>query len=172
MSFVCFLEELRRPYIAFEIYWPLTHNCIQLDFSGIPLPLKPITSRNTPPTLEPLIFFLPTLPLEPCNPRIFWHPTYSLWDWKSFYSSYFFSTDRLWPFLVSLNFKESNGKFNHYCGGSIISKNQILTAAHCFKDIVKGKLVEKDIPGKWIVLSGIKFKFTKSEYIFVRIVFW
>ena len=34
------------------------------------------------------------------------------------------------PWLVSLQLKE-NGVNEHYCGGSIISDNYILTAAHC-----------------------------------------
>ncbi|XP_050340165.1 chymotrypsin-2 [Bactrocera neohumeralis] len=38
------------------------------------------------------------------------------------------------PYQVSLQYFTKKNKYQHFCGGSIISPNRILTAAHCCKD--------------------------------------
>ena len=53
-----------------------------------------------------------------------------------------------WPFIVSLNwYSEDHQRYIHQCGGSIINKHQILSAAHCFRP-PKNKI--KD----WIIIAG------------------
>ena len=53
---------------------------------------------------------------------------------------------RSWPSIVSLNFFK-NQRYQHHCGGSILNRYQIITAAHCFG---KGK----GNPSDWIILVG------------------
>ncbi|XP_028893553.2 chymotrypsin-2 [Zeugodacus cucurbitae] len=38
------------------------------------------------------------------------------------------------PYQISLQYFTRRNKYQHFCGGSIISSNRILTAAHCCKD--------------------------------------
>merc|ERR1711953_512553 len=52
-----------------------------------------------------------------------------------------------WPFIVSMNkYNRAKKKYVHNCGGSIINKYQIISAAHCF-DRSKN-------PEDWIVIVG------------------
>ena len=36
-----------------------------------------------------------------------------------------------WPWIVSLKFKSNDGNYTHFCGGSLISEDLVLSAAHC-----------------------------------------
>ena len=51
-----------------------------------------------------------------------------------------------WPSIVSLNFFQ-NQKYQHHCGGSILNRYQILSAAHCFEH-------GRGNPSDWIILVG------------------
>lgn len=39
--------------------------------------------------------------------------------------------DEYIPYQISMQYKRNNGQYGHFCGGSIISPNRIITAAHC-----------------------------------------
>ncbi|XP_068134765.1 plasma kallikrein-like [Hyperolius riggenbachi] len=52
-----------------------------------------------------------------------------------------------WPWQVSMHFRTSSVSSRHVCGGSIISNQWIVTAAHC--------VFQRDIPRVWIVYGGI-----------------
>ena len=61
------------------------------------------------------------------------------------------------PSLVSLQFYEISS-FHHKCGGTIISKTHVLTAAHCF-------VPDATQPEKWLVVAGsIIPKTSKTSY--------
>lgn len=51
------------------------------------------------------------------------------------------------PYQVSLQYFTRRNKYQHFCGGSIISPNHILTAAHCCKDFDVKRLT---------VLAGVR----------------
>ncbi|KAI8118228.1 hypothetical protein FF38_08515 [Lucilia cuprina] len=54
--------------------------------------------------------------------------------------------DEYIPYQISMQYKRRNGQYGHFCGGSIISPNRILTAAHC---------VNGQDPSKISVVAGI-----------------
>lgn len=41
------------------------------------------------------------------------------------------NSDEYIPYQISMQYLRRNGEYGHFCGGSIISPNRILTAAHC-----------------------------------------
>uniref|UniRef100_A0A1A9WJH7 Lectizyme n=1 Tax=Glossina brevipalpis TaxID=37001 RepID=A0A1A9WJH7_9MUSC len=51
------------------------------------------------------------------------------------------------PYQVSLQYFTRNHEYQHFCGGSILSANRILTAAHCCKGLN---------PQRMFVLAGIR----------------
>ena len=54
-----------------------------------------------------------------------------------------------WPFIVSLNeYDTKRQRYIHYCGGAIINKYQIVSAAHCFE--------HNSNPQDWIIIAGRK----------------
>ena len=54
--------------------------------------------------------------------------------------------DEYIPYQISMQYKRRNGQYGHFCGGSIIAPNRILTAAHC---------VNGQDPSKISVVAGI-----------------
>lgn len=47
-----------------------------------------------------------------------------------------------WPWMVSI-LEYTNDEYMHFCGGSLVARNKVLTAAHCFKKIRDEKLQVK-----------------------------
>jgi len=67
--------------------------------------------------------------------------------------------DGKYPFMASLQFKGDDGKFNHFCGGSLIDgRGAILTAAHC----VEGT-TDKDWANMRVVVGRAKLSGTQGQ---------
>ena len=39
-----------------------------------------------------------------------------------------------WPWVAMLMYKDVNGTYRQFCGGTLIYPNVVLTAAHCIVD--------------------------------------
>ena len=65
-----------------------------------------------------------------------------------------------WPFLVSMRLR-LNGTYEHLCGGVLIGKHYVLSAAHCFEKFWKAELT--DDPSYWQVRVGEHNMFEENE---------
>lgn len=58
-----------------------------------------------------------------------------------------------WPWMVSLQDSgESNGHQAHFCGGSLVAADWVMTAGHCVEDTSPGQIVA--VIGRHILSSG------------------
>jgi secreted trypsin-like serine protease len=55
------------------------------------------------------------------------------------------AADNAWPWQIALFMRSGNGSFQFHCGGSIIDRNWVLTAAHC---------IGSHNPQDYVVLEG------------------
>ncbi|XP_069044747.1 serine protease 27-like [Lepisosteus oculatus] len=82
--------------------------------------------------------------------------------------------DGLWPWQVFLLVKKTNGSLSQ-CGGSLISKHWVLTAAHCFKGYIDIKsshvylgAYELDLPSSHQVNRNMADLVIHSKYTITR----
>ncbi len=70
-----------------------------------------------------------------------------------------------WPMMVSLRFPSEN---NHWCGGTILSKSYILTAAHCLSGFVENLLEALSISVGMTNLTDIKQIRRSVDHIYIH----
>ena len=45
-----------------------------------------------------------------------------------------------WPWIASIGSYDSDGRWRHFCGGTLIDHNNVLTAAHCVQPVKDNNL--------------------------------
>ena len=71
-----------------------------------------------------------------------------------------------WPWQVQLGYFDNDESFPHICGGAILDRYWIVTAAHCVKSPFKLRMAANfNVTVGRLILTPFKFMIFKSELL-------